>query len=68
VRLGVFRASTDAAGLASLELPGGAYQLNVWKSRYETPPRTVEVGKDLMIRVEALIAPEKDPDDERVWM
>ena len=68
VRLGVYRASTDAAGLASLELPGGAYELNAWKSRYETLPRTVEVGKDLIIRVEAVVAPERDPDDQRVWM
>jgi len=68
VRLGVYRASTDAAGLASLELPGGVYELNAWKISYETLPRTVEVGKDLMIRVEALVAPEKDPDGERVWM
>jgi len=68
VRLGVYRASTDAAGLASLELPGGVYELNAWKSSYETFPRTVEVGKDLMIRVEAQVAPEKDPDGERVWM
>jgi hypothetical protein len=68
VRLGVYRASTDATGLASLELPGGVYELNAWKISYETLPRTVEVGKDLMIRVEALVAPEKDPDGERVWM
>jgi len=68
VRLGVYRASTDAAGLVSLELPGGVYELNAWKISYETLPRTVEVGEDLMIRVEALVAPEKDPDGERVWM
>jgi hypothetical protein len=68
VRLGVYRASTDAQGLASLELPGGVYDLDAWKVGYETLPRTVEVGKDLMLHVEALFSPETDPDDERVWM
>ena len=68
VRLGVYRASTDAQGLASLELPGGVYDVDAWKVGYETLPRTVEVGKDQMIQVEALFSPEKDPDDQRVWM
>jgi len=66
VRLGGYRAATDAQGLASLELPGGVYELDAWKVGYETLPRTVEVGKDLMIQVEALLSPETDPDDERV--
>jgi hypothetical protein len=68
VRLGVYRASTDAQGLASLELPGGVYGLDAWKAGYETLPRTVEVGKDLMVHVEAVCVPEKDPDDAQVWM
>jgi hypothetical protein len=68
VRLGVYRASTDAQGLARLELPGGVYTLEAWKSGYQTPSRTIEVTNDLAIQIEALCSPEKDPDDERVWM
>lgn len=68
VRLGVYRASTDAQGLASLELPGGIYDLDARKVGYETLPRTVEVRKDLVIQVQALFSPEEDPDDQRVWM
>jgi len=68
VRMGLYRASTDAQGLASLELPGGVYDLDAWKAGYATLPRTVDVGKDLMIHVEALFSPKKDPDDQRVWM
>jgi len=68
VRLGVYRASTDAQGLAHLELPGGLYELDAWKVGYETLPRTVDVGRDLMLQVDAALAPEKNPDDERVWM
>jgi hypothetical protein len=68
VRLGSYRAVTDAHGVARLELPGGTYSLDAWKVGYETLPKTVEVGQDLMIQVEAVFSPEKDPDDERVWM
>ncbi len=66
--LGSYRAVTDAHGVASVELPGGTYSLDAWKVGYEMLPRTVEVGQDLMIQVEAVLSPEKDPDDERVWM
>ena len=68
VRLGVYGASTDAQGLASLELPGGIYELVAWKAGYETLPRTVEVATDLMVQVEAVFSPEKDPDESQVWM
>lgn len=68
VRLGAYRALTDARGVASLEVPGGTYSLDAWKVGYEMLPRSVEVGTDLMVQVEALCSPEKDPDDERVWM
>jgi len=54
--------------LASLELPGGKYELDAWKAGYETLPRTVEVVTDLMIQVEAVFSPEKDPDESQVWM
>ena len=66
--MGSYRAVTDAHGVASVELPGGAYSLDAWKLGYEMLPRTVEVGQDLMIQVEAVLSTEKDPDDERVWM
>ena len=68
VRLGVYRASTDAQGQASLELPGGVYTIEAWKAGYEMRTRTVKVGKDLMIRIEALSTPEQNPDDQRIWM
>ena len=68
VRLGVYRASTDAHGQASLEVPGGVYTIEAWKAGYEMRTRTVKVGKELTIRVEAVVAPPKNSDDERVWM
>ena len=68
VRLGVYRASTNAQGLASIELPAGVYALDAWRTGYETLPITIEVRKDLLIQVEAVLCPEKDPDDSQVWM
>lgn len=68
VRLGVYRAATDRQGLATLELPGGLYDLEAWKTGYATVPTTVDVSRDLLIEVLAAGSPAKDPDDERVWM
>ena len=68
VQLGVYRASTDRDGRASLDLPKGVYELDAWKVGYEIAARTVDVGTDLVIHVEASAAPEMNPDDERVWM
>jgi hypothetical protein len=68
VRLGIYRASTDAQGLAYLEVPGGAYSLDAWTVGYETLSRTVEADKDLTIQIEVRTSPETDPDDEQIWM
>src|SRR4051812_10429725 len=35
VRLGVYRAVSDAHGIAALELPAGNYSVSVWKVGYE---------------------------------
>ena len=68
VRLGVYRALTDEHGLASLEVAKGEYDLDLWKVGYEMHPKTVNVTESVAIQVKAVIAPDKDPDDERVWM
>lgn len=68
VRLGLYRATTDAQGLAILELPGGVYDLDAWKAGYETPPTTIDVSNDMSVQVEAVPSPEKDPDEAQVWM
>lgn len=68
VRLGFYRALTDQQGQARLELPGGRYDLDAWKTGCDMPSRTLEVGGDLTIDVEAVLSPEKSPDDEQVWM
>jgi uncharacterized membrane protein len=68
VRLGVYRALTDEHGLANLEVAKGEYDLDLWKVGYEMHAKTVNVTESVAIQVKAVIAPDKDPDDERVWM
>jgi hypothetical protein len=69
VRLGPYRASTGANGVAHLELPAGMYELTAWKPGYDdAPSRTVEVRSDLIIHLEATPTSKSDPDVERVWM
>ena len=69
IRCGSYRAVTDESGLAKLELPTGKYELSAWKLGYDdAPARTVDVTSDLLIHVETEPTPEKNADDERVWM
>jgi hypothetical protein len=62
LRLGAFRAATDQAGLAEVDLPGGVYDLSVWKVGYEAPARTVDLNGDASVEVEVVALPEENPD------
>jgi hypothetical protein len=62
LRLGAYRGTTGASGLAEIALPKGRYELHVWKVGFEAPPRPVEIGADAFVEIEALIVPEEDPD------
>jgi hypothetical protein len=66
LRLGAYRAATDHAGLAEVDLPAGVYDLGVWKVGYEAPGRTVELNGDVTVAIEVLRLPEENPDD--AWM
>ena len=68
IRLGIYRASTNECGQTSLEVPTGRYDLNVRKIGYETHSQTLEVTERVIIRVTATCTPDKDLDDEQVWM
>lgn len=65
VRLGPYRAVTDAAGRAAVKLAAGRYQLQVWKAGYDIPDQSLDVAADATVGVEALPQPEPDPD--AVW-
>ncbi len=58
VSLGVYRASTDDSGRATVAVADGTYRLTVWKVGYEAPPSTLVVSKDLTVRVEAAVLPD----------
>ncbi len=62
VRLGDFRAATDASGTAELKLPKGRHNLAIWKSGYEVPEQTIEIPTDAAVEVQAERLPEDDPD------
>jgi hypothetical protein len=68
VKLGAYRASTDAGGHAVLELPKGSYPLNVWKHGYHPLSQTVAVDNDVEMDIDASVARDVDADEEQVWM
>jgi hypothetical protein len=65
VRLGAYRATTDGSGLAELMMPKGAYDLNVWKSGYDTPTAAIVIDADLAVEIVMVPMPEENPD--AVW-
>jgi len=69
IRCGCYRASTNAQGLAALQLPAGTYEVSAWKLGYDdAAPTTIEVNTDLGIQLETSPTPETNPDSERAWM
>jgi hypothetical protein len=65
VRLGVYRATTDGSGSATVELPAGSYGLSVWKVGYENSSQAIEITSTRTIHVE--IAPEPEL-EQPYWM
>jgi hypothetical protein len=62
LRLGAYRGTTGASGLAEIALPKGRYELHVWKVGFEARPRPVEIDADAFVEIEALVIPEEEPD------
>jgi len=62
VRLGPYRAVTDASGHAAVKLAAGRYELQVWKAGYDIPDTSLDIAGDAVISVEAQLQPEPDPD------
>ena len=50
VRLGPYRATTDAAGVAAVKLAKGRYELVVWKAGYDAPPVPLTIDADAFVR------------------
>jgi hypothetical protein len=65
IRLGPYRATTDAAGVARVRLARGDYELVVWKAGYDTAPVRLAIAADTAVQVDARAMPQDDPD--AVW-
>jgi hypothetical protein len=65
IRLGPYRATTDASGQAAIKLAAGRYELVVWKAGYDTEPVPLTIDADASVDVEARALPQDDPD--AVW-
>jgi len=61
VRLGYFRAVTDADGRADLAMPGGKHEVQAWMVSHELAPTVIDVKEDMTIRLKATAIPEEDP-------
>ena len=68
VRLGLYRASTDAEGNARIEAPAGDYELYVRRPGYAPYSDPVTVTGDAALRVAATRVTDADLDDDQVWM
>jgi hypothetical protein len=62
VRLGPYRAMTDAAGIATVRAAKGRYELVMWKAGYDAPVMPLSIEADAAVRVDARAVPEDDPD------
>lgn len=56
-----YRAATDAAGIARLNVPRGEYRVFVTASKYEGVARAIEVAANLTTRAELMPEPPEDP-------
>jgi hypothetical protein len=65
VRLGPYRAPTDASGTAKLRLAKGRYELVVWKTGYAMTAMPIAVEADASVAVATQPVPEDNPD--AVW-
>jgi hypothetical protein len=52
VRMGAFRATTDKDGVATIAVPGGGYEVILWKVGYQTSPVSIAVSEDVRVPIE----------------
>jgi PEGA domain len=59
IALGPYRAATDKTGMAHIEVPGGTYELAVWKSGFRPASKTVEIAADAAVQFELVRLPKE---------
>jgi hypothetical protein len=62
IRVGSFRARTDAAGQAELLVCKGEYQLQLFRTAHIAPAQPVDIKGDASVELTMLHAPEDHPD------
>ena len=62
VRLGVYFASSDSKGIATVAMPPGTYSLDVLKTGFEASSRVIDVCDDVTVEVEVVVVPPQNPD------
>jgi hypothetical protein len=62
IRLGAFRARTNAAGRAELRVCKGAYQLQLCRAAHIAPPKPINIEGDASIELTMVHVPEDHPD------
>ncbi len=65
VRFGPFRAATNEEGVASIELPSGAFEVTAWKPGYDAASISVHVAGRVSVEL-ALVA--EPATEEPYWM
>ena len=62
IRLGPFRARTNAAGRAELHVCKGEYQLQLCRTAHIAPPRPINIEGDASVELTMVHVPEDHPD------
>jgi hypothetical protein len=66
VQFGRYLRSTEASGVATVDVPKGTYELGIRKEGYSAERRLVGVFSDLVVEVEALPVPTRAEMEERM--
>jgi hypothetical protein len=62
IRLGSFRARTNAAGRAELQVCKGGYQLQLCRTAHVAPPQQINIEGDASLELTMVHVPEDHPD------
>lgn len=68
VRLGPYRSTTNARGVATVAVPTGSFELSIWRIDIEPVSLEVDVTGDRLVELEVEPRRVVDEDAERVWM
>ena len=68
VCVGAYRTSTGESCRATVEVPGGRYELHMRKAGYAVHTGSVAVDRDVTLEIAAVAASDTDLDDDQLWM